>query len=460
MAQSPTVERPGRFPMVQIANNRANDPTKDARMINAFGEQADDGDYWVYKRPGLAVQITCPGTGWGIYNWSGGIYAAAGNHLYRNGGSVGNIDATNGSYRFNSCQGAIPTLILMNGVNAYTYDATNGFQAISLAFPSPLVKGLAFLDETMYVMDVTGNIRGSGLNDLTVWDPANVIVAQSKSDFGVTIREHLTYVVAFKTQTTSFFVDVGNAAGSPLQSYPALNVQIGCASADSMQEIDGELFWISNNKSTSLGVHRLTNGQVSKVSTKSIDRILTGFSLTTVHSFFIKIVGHRFYGITSVTSNLTLILDIDEALWYYWTDPNGNYFPVVSTSFFINNYPLVQHETNGALYGVSMATTNDNGVIFPVDIYTPNADLNTRRTKALNFLEFVGDQQPGSLLNVSCSDDDFTTWSNPRIVDLSVKRPHLDKCGSFKRRSYHLNHLSDTPFHMKALEAQIDIGTL
>jgi hypothetical protein len=86
--------------------------------------------------------------------------------------------------------------------------------------------------------------------------------------------------------------------------------------------------------------------------------------------------------------------------------------------------------------------------------------MNTRRKKTVTSLEFIGDQQTASSMSVSCSDDDYATFSIPRNVDLFIPRPMLNKCGTFVRRAYHINHVADTPFHLKAIEAQIDIGTL
>jgi len=75
-------------------------------------------------------------------------------------------------------------------------------------------------------------------------------------------------------------------------------------------------------------------------------------------------------------------------------------------------------------------------------------------------MEFVGDQEVGSVLHVRCSDDDYKTWSNFRSVKLSDKHPRLINCGTFVRRAYHLRHWSDTPLRLQAVDVQYDLGTL
>jgi hypothetical protein len=97
-----------------------------------------------------------------------------------------------------------------------------------------------------------------------------------------------------------------------------------------------------------------------------------------------------------------------------------------------------------------------------VDLYTPNFDGGVRRKKQLNFMEFVGDQTPGSTLQVRVNDLDYKAdaWTGFRSVDLSVERAFLESCGSFRRRAVHIRHQCDTRMRLQAIELQLDLGTL
>lgn len=468
MAQSPSVAMPIRFPMVESLNNRSTLSNLDSRMINAYGEMVSEGDYWVYKRPGLSALYTnVTGDARGMWHWLGDIYMVAGTTFYKNGTALATVDGANGSYRFNQSKGGTPRLFLMNGSYAFTYDGSAFAQVTDGNYPTSLVKGAAYLNGTMYVMDSAGIIRGSDLNDPTSWPVLNSITAQIESDQGVALAQQNTFIVAFKGWSTEFFWDAGNATGSPLSPNLPAKLNWGCASAESVQEIDGELFWVAANKSASLTVMKMVNTQPTRVSNKAIEKILNNVGGPAItHSWTFRGFGHRFYAITSTSAGtgigtgFTLVLDIDEGLWAYWTDASYNYFPIAATTFGNTTVALMQHMTNGNVYEVDNVFTSDAGAIIPVDIYTPNADLNTRRKKMISMLEFIGDQTSGSTLSVSCSDDDYATFSAARTVDLSKARPQLDKCGTFSRRAYRLHHESDTAFHMKAIEMQIDIGTL
>ena len=143
-----------------------------------------------------------------------------------------------------------------------------------------------------------------------------------------------------------------------------------------------------------------------------------------------------------------------------WTDPDGNYVPIVASASDTENRHILQHESNGNLYYMSADTYTDNGEKITVDIYTPIFDANTYRRKQLSQMKFVGDQQEGSILYIRCSDDDYQHWSNFRMIDLSHRAPTLSNCGTFIKRAYHFRHTANTALRLKAVDVQYDLGTL
>jgi len=338
-------------------------------------------------------------------------------------------------------------------------------------FPATFVKGWAYLDGTLYVMDHEARIWGTatlpaggigGLDDPRVWDPVNMLVARIDPGEGVTLTKHLNYVVALKQWTSEAFYDAANVTGSPLRSVQGAQSVYGCASADSVQEIDGTVVWLTFNRTVSPQIARMDDLRATIISTPPIERLLDQISFADIFSWTLKHGGHRFYGLTIKQSNLTLVYDLDQSLWYQWTDPSGNYWPIVSRSFTVNNKHIMQHETNGQLYYVEgdYEYPNDAGELFAVDIYTPNFDWNVDRRKVLNFMRFNTDQMEGSKLQVRSSDDDYQTWTNFREVNLANKRPVLIGCGTFYRRAWHIRHYANTPLRLKSIDLQLGVGTL
>lgn len=464
-----SVTLPPRLPLVVLASNRDRSINKDARLVNCYIEATREGEVDIYKRPGLtqASMISANEPGRGVYFWDGDVYSIFGSVLYRNGAVISNVEDTGGVYKFTSILGATPKLVLSNGKKAYAYDTggglTSDLHTIDADYPAETVKGLAYLNGPIYVMQPQAVIWGSAINSVSVdgdWDPNNYLRAQIEPDGGVFLAKQLVYVVALKKWTVEYFFDAGQAAGSPLQSVQGMKVNYGCASGESVRSVNDVLFFLSTDQNSSLQVSSLDKGAHNVISTPAIDRLLQAVNTSVIYSWTFKIDGHSFYILTFKLSNLTLVYDINQDLWCQWTDSNGNYLPIVDSTYDSSGRHILQHETNGAIYYIDSNTYNDAGKPIVVDIITPNFDGQTFRRKNLNMLKFVCDQVEGSILYVRKTDDDYQTWSNFRKVDLNHRMPKLVNCGTFTRRAYNLQHRSNTPFRIRALEAQYDVGTL
>lgn len=459
---------PKRLPIVVSPANRDDSTAKDARLVNCYMEKLETGDIWVCKRPGLD-QYTQPSggaaTGRGVYNWKGDIYSIFGTTLYKATTSKGTVNATNGVYRFSSCLGATHKLQLGDGVKAYNYDDAGGLVNINdVDFPAAFCKGWAYLDGTPYVCKVNASIQGGGINDPVNWDALNTITAQIEPDGGVALSKQLVYVIEFKEWTTEVFYDAANATGSPLSPVQGAKANWGCSSQDSVQDLDGTLLWAGAGKSASVQVLIMNNLKVEPVSTKPVEKLLEGASYATgnVFSWSLKWNGHHFYVLTFKTDNFTLAYDLKDQAWSQWTDVDGNYLPIVSATYDSGHRPILQHESNGKLYYADDAYTTDDDSLITVDIYTPNFDGGTRRKKQLNLMEWIGDQVPGSELQVRFNDFDYDPkkWTNFRTVDLSKERPILTGCGTFRRRAHNFRHKKATKMRLQAVELQLDLGTL
>ena len=469
MPQAESVAIPKRLPLVTVPDNRGTDATKDSKLVNCFAEKAMDGSYWIYKRAGLLRSSQPSGgaaAGAGMFNWLGDKYAIFGNRVYKNGVVLaGTVNTAGGVYKFSSCLGATPKMQFGNGIFAYNYDTAGGIVLINDAdFPAAFVKGWCYLDGTVYVATAAARIQGSDLNDPVNWDPLNVIVAQIEPDRGVALGKQLVYAVIFKQWSTEIFYDAGNATGSPLGTVQGAKVDYGCVTAESVQQIDGIFFWVATNQSASTQVIMMAGLKAQVVSTDPIERLLDSADWTTTYSLQLKNIGHRFYIITSVVSNITLVYDLDQKLWHQWTYVASNtYFPFVSSTYDSTTFRHeLQHESDGYIYLLNEGYFTDNGLTITVDIVTPNFDGETNRRKQMNVMKFIADETPGSVLQVRKNDHDFALdkWSNFRNVDLSKKQPMLTNCGSFVRRAYNLRHQSQTALRLKAVEMQIDLGTL
>ena len=468
MPQAADLE-PKRIPLIVVPGNRYDSTNRDSRIVNGYVEKDVYGTYHIYKRPGLGLNTTLAGAaGLGLYNWQGDIYAISGTTFYKNGVSNGTVDGTNGVYQFSSTLGSTKYLFLSNGVNAYTWDGTT-LAATDATFNAilPVVKGSGYLDGFTYVMDAGAFIYNDDVINTPggVWTTAtNVLRAQIEPDAGVFLTKQLVYIIALKQWTTEVFYDAGNATGSPLGPVQGAKANYGCASADSVQSIDDMLFWIATNRNSSTCVIQFDQLKLSKVSTKPVERLLDDGTLSDgVLSWTHKDEGHTFYGVTVKSLNRTLVWDVAEGMWSQWTDTNGNYLPIVASTFTSSQEHLVQLE-DGNIYELDSEFVTDDwpasNSIITVDIYTPNFDAGNNWRKYMHTLTPIAGQLSGSVLQVRVSDDDYQTWSSFRKVSLNQPRPQLTNWGTFRRRAHHLRHACPTKFRIEALEYDLMQGSV
>jgi len=473
MPQFESMALPPRLPLIVEPSNRDNTTNKDARLVNCFMEPDESGELWIYKRPGLSSfdLVANNQIGRGVFQWRGSVYSIFGSVLYRDGVSVGTgLDTANGVYRFDEILGAVPKMVLGDGNKAYAYYVAGGLSAelhvIDSDYPATTVKGFCYLNGPIYVMQSVAVLWGSAVNSVSNpgdWDPINFIRAQIEPDDGVFMSKQLVYAIAFKKWSTEVFFDAGNPTGSPLAPVQGSKASYGCANGDSVQMIDDVLFWLSTNKSASLQVVMMSQLGVRVISTPSIDKLLVDADVVGVDivmSWQLKTNGHSWYVITLKDINLTLAYDIVFDKWFQWTDANGNYFPIIASTYGVNGEHILQHESNGRLYKISPLVFTDLNDPIVVDIITPVFDANTRRRKQMNLLKIIGDKTEGSVINCRRTDDDYESWSQWRDIDMGANNPTLVNGGTFTRRAYQFRHAMNTPFRIQAVEVQYDIGTL
>ena len=173
-------------------------------------------------------------------------------------------------------------------------------------------------------------------------------------------------------------------------------------------------------------------------------------------SWTLKFGGHRWYGFTIKNNNLTLVYDMTTGLWSQWTDGDGNYLPIVDSTYMDTNSPnpAAGRDERLVVHG-RLRTYNGRDKPITVDIYTPNYDAGTMRDRTVPAMYFDASQDVGSILQIRWSDDDYRTWSSYRQLDLGQKKPRLDNTGTFRRGALNLRHQSHTRFRIRAVDFQI-----
>jgi len=216
------------------------------------------------------------------------------------------------------------TVISVPATNQFTYTFAGSATSpatgtITATGGRTTVRGIVWLDGTFYVMDAAATIYGSDLNAPTSYNALNFITAQIEPGAGVALQKSQNYVIALKEWSTEFFYDAGNATGSPLSPVENGFNLIGCASGDSVANLDGTIFWVSQTRQKGRGVYMMSGLEHMQISTPDIERVLNLSTLATVYSYGVKIAGHTFYVLTLVDQNVTLVYDATTKLWATWS---------------------------------------------------------------------------------------------------------------------------------------------
>jgi hypothetical protein len=209
----------------------------------------------------------------------------------------------------------LATTYATNTANRYTVT-----QITDADYPSNTTRGCAFLDGRFFVMDTKGDIYQSALENAASWSALEFIGTQIEPDQGVYLAKHNNYLAAFKQYNTEFFYDAANATGSILAPVQNAANKIGCASDASVKEMAGTICWMGQTKDGfGRGIFRLNGMAPEKISTPQIDKILNADSLATVYSWSANVGSHLLYGLTLVTTGVTLVYDFTTSLWSFFT---------------------------------------------------------------------------------------------------------------------------------------------
>ena len=349
-----------------------------------------------------------------------------------------------------------------------TYAASTGgswIRTSAAGFPLnigySLAAGAVYLDGTVYCMTTTGRIYGSAIEDVLTWNALNYISKSSEPDGGIALAKHLNWVVAMGTYSTEFFYNAGGTyPTSPLLRNDNSKLEIGCANGYSVVQFENTLMWIGVSKETGNGVYMLDGVSPIKVSTPVIEKYLNADGLSIVNAYALTIAGHTFYVMNLDVTEITLIYDLNEKLWYQWSSTVGgveqDFVGRFFTSLYGKSYCLNPY--NGALSVFDNGTYQDEYQTINTRVVTPIIDGGSTLTKFFESLQVVGDRA-ATTVQIRHTDDDYNTWTNRRTVNMNDIRPVLWTLGSSRRKAFELLHTDNTGLRIEAIELNVVEGT-
>lgn len=472
-----------RIPLTQPIESRDGTFAKDSYSSNCFFETRDTKREFI-KRPGLVlakqvVAITPPAhtPSQGLAAFNNKLIAVINNVVYSinpaSSFAVTNLGSTssttNQSYFVKTFLDTY--LFFHNKTTGYLLNQAGSFVTMTALPTSPYVSGTVFLNNYIFIGTSNNRIYNCDVGDPTTWGALNYISFEQTADVLVGIAKHLNYLVAFGSTSIQFFYDAANASGSPLAVAQSYTSEIGCATGDSIVATNNTVFWIGTSKTNGRAVYLMDGVAAIKISTNNIDKHLEVDSLSTVTAYCYTVSGHTLYVLFLHNTSKTLVYDINEKMWYTWTQFSiqssnqsnpGTYQESYFRAIFfaeLNDVAYVLDDDTATIYYLSATAYQDNGQPIYCRTVTDIIDNGVTKRKFYGRLEIVGDKVAGTM-QIRHSGDDYQNWSSFRPIDLNASRSQVYLSGSDRRRAWEFLCTSNVPLRLDTAEIDFRIGEL
>ena len=467
------VIKPVRIPFIGIPLNR-DTSTKDQRYVNVMFDShtnpiSQNKRTFVFKRPGQAANTQPPAgaaTGRGIYYWnaSSKLYTVYNNKIYADTTDLGvTLSGSTGRCWFDETPetfGGGQRLLVSDGVKLYAIQTNNTVTTIDSGsdpqFPTPNLGQVLFFNSYIVLAKSNGEIWNSDADSFTNWTSTSFLAAEMFPDGLRAILRQKDQIIALGGSSLELFFDNANTA-SPFQRIDQNAIQVGLLSSDTLDQAGDVICFVSTNKKEEYSVWMIDGlSSVNKISTPGIERTLRAASSSTMSAFLMRSMGHLLYVLNLGTANRTLVYDVKEQIWCEWVDSSGNEFNCNFSTEKAGEIYL-QDATNGRTYKFSPSTFQDNSSNFTVTLQTSAYDFETTNKKFMPELDVYGDTTTGSL-SISWTDDDYTTFSTARTIDLSLTKKRLTRLGQFRKRAFKCTYADNYALRLEGLEVKIKEG--
>lgn len=446
----------------------------DRRYVNVLFENIPNPatrtqEVYCLKRPGLAndTQPTGASTGRGIYQWRGTTYSVAGNLLTGGSATTFALDTSSGRCWFveTPATASEQLLIMSDGEDNYNITSTNVVAQIdendSANYPTGNLGPIYYLDGYLIQARANGQIWNSRLNSFTSWAASSFLSASFHGDALEAIHLQKDQMIAFGRNSIETFFNNGNPLGSPLLRIDQNVLDFGIASRNSLAWSGSVAFFVGENAARGDGgrsVWRLQAGSIAEVSNATVNRFLAaeGLSISSCSAWVERVAGQLLYVLNLRAANRSFAYNPENNSWPEWEAAGGGRFNGVAATS-INGTVYVQDESNGRIYILRPSTFRDSGSDFTVIIQTERLNYGVDDVKAQSKLTVIADNTLGNL-NVSHSDDDFSTFSEPRSIDLSLSPKQLTRLGSFRERAYRFTYADNSSFRAQAFRIEYRHG--
>lgn len=328
-------------------------------------------------------------------------------------------------------------------------------------FPTPHIPTPAFMDGYIFLPETSSlDIYNSDVSAPYSWGALNFASAESYPDPVIGLSRQNNFVVAFGTESTEFMYNYAKANqitdfDSPLDRHESMVLQTGILNRNAVLGAERLLVFIGDSLLGGHAVWRLDGSNAKEISTEYIEKFIDLEDTTTnITGFGLRVMGHMLFIINLPTADKTFVYDLEENVWTEW-QYNGRMMPFVAFCD-ADGDVILQHSSNGKLYKLDPLVYNDFDADIEARIRLAKQDFDTDAYKFYHQTTVIGDKSTHAYV-LRWSDDDYTTWSNDKILNVG-DRPYFMRSGKARRRAWEIEYTHNSPSRLEALEVTYSIG--
>lgn len=328
-------------------------------------------------------------------------------------------------------------------------------------FPTPHIPTPVVMDGYVFLPDSGSlDIYNSDSTNPYSWGALNWASAESYPDPVIGLSRQNNFIVAFGTESSEFMYNYAKANqitdfASPLDRHESMVLQTGILNRNAVLQAERLLVFIGDSLMGGHSVWRMDGSNAKEISTEYVEKFIDLEDTTTdITGFGLRVAGHMLFVMNLPTADRTFVYDVEENIWTEW-QYDGGMFPFV---YFCDadGVVVLQHGTNGKLYKLDPLVYNDFDADIEARIRLSKQDFDTDSYKFFHQTTIIGDKAAHAY-TLRWSDDDYTTWSNDKVLSVG-DRPYFMRSGKSRRRAWEIEYTHNSASRLEALEINYSIG--
>ncbi|WP_242176579.1 packaged DNA stabilization protein [Pseudomonas sp. MONT-RG-20F-20-E-7-02] len=299
------------------------------------------------------------------------------------------------------------------------------------------------------------------------FDPLDFASKSGSPDLLVAAIATRRNLFLFGEQTTEIWTNTGGTDFTFSRLSGAF-LQFGCASAASLAQADGSIYWLSRSPQGECMVLRTMNYDRERISTFSIENEIQGYArIDDAIAYIHQMSGHIWYVLTFPSANKTWVYDVATSEWHerFYLNEDGTESRHRGNCFaFWKGVHVVGDYQNGNLYALDLDVYNDNGnEVRRIRSFPHLADDGTR----IVYKEFKAAMEVGDAtytqaaeLRLRWSDTKGASWGSSISTTLGERGDYLKDCrflrlGMARSRVFELSWNADCPTALNGAYIQV-----